>query len=157
MKLFAKIFSGCQPLSIFAKSSILDVWLHSKCASAFAIYLLEKSFYKNFNFLYSACYCHKCIKKIAIKKKYFEKENVYLPNFTIFVFFFFYSKPGNYIKPSFSNIKLTYFVFWTLILFLALFLLNLYQTWRYYTEMHQNTQVRIQEVDQGDWSPSPKM
>ena len=42
-------------------------------------------------------------------------------------------------------------------LFLVLFLLNLYQTWRYYTEMHQNTQVRIQEVDQGDWSPSPKM
>ena len=33
MKLFAKIVNGLKPLATFAKSSILDFWLGSDCAS----------------------------------------------------------------------------------------------------------------------------
>ena len=36
-KLFEKIVSGFQPLTIFAKTSILDVRLDSKCASEVAV------------------------------------------------------------------------------------------------------------------------
>ena len=34
MEFFAKIVNGFQPLNLFAKISILDVWLGSKYASA---------------------------------------------------------------------------------------------------------------------------
>ena len=36
MELFAKIVQGFQPFKIFAKNSILDIWLDSKCASGTA-------------------------------------------------------------------------------------------------------------------------
>ena len=34
MELSAKIFNGWKPLTIYAKASVLDTWLGSKCASA---------------------------------------------------------------------------------------------------------------------------
>ena len=38
MKLFAKIVSGSQPLTIFTKSSILNVWKDSEYTSAFRVF-----------------------------------------------------------------------------------------------------------------------
>ena len=52
MNLFTKIVKGSQPLAVFTKSSILDVWKDSEYASAFWVFQLE-SLRKRTDFKYS--------------------------------------------------------------------------------------------------------